>query len=68
MCANGFTEGRHHALKIKCGAKFIPPLSPTTKVMFDKIKPMLITALIAIVAVGVFSRFAPASLKKIVNG
>ena len=34
----------------------------------DKLKPYLITALIAIIAVGLFTRFAPAKLKSIVNG
>lgn len=42
--------------------------SPPNKNMFDKIKPILITAVIAIVAVGLFSRFAPTSVKKLVNG
>ena len=34
----------------------------------DKLKPYLITAIIAIIAVGLFSRFAPAGVKKLVNG
>ena len=34
----------------------------------DKLKPYLITALIAILAVGLFSRFAPMKLKMFVNG
>jgi hypothetical protein len=36
--------------------------------MFDKIKPFLITAVVALIALGMFNRFAPMSLKKIVNG
>ena len=36
--------------------------------MIDKIKPFLITGLVAIVAVALFNRFAPASIKKIVGG
>ena len=42
--------------------------SKRPSVMLQKLKPFLITAIVAIVAVGLFSRFAPASLKKIVNG
>ena len=38
------------------------------KNMFDKIKPFLITAVVALIALGMFNRFAPMSLKKIVNG
>ena len=36
--------------------------------MLAKIKPFLITAVIAIIAIAAFNRFAPATLKKIVNG
>jgi hypothetical protein len=36
--------------------------------MFDKIKPFLITAVIAIIAVGFFNRFAPDSLSSLITG
>lgn len=36
--------------------------------MFNKIKPILITAVIAILAVAAFNRFAPSPLKTAING
>jgi hypothetical protein len=44
------------------------PASTPQLRMIDKIKPFLITALVAIVAVGLFNRFAPASVKKLIGG
>ncbi len=36
--------------------------------MFQKIKPILITALIAVIAVSLFSRFAPDSVQSLLTG
>ena len=34
----------------------------------SNLKPLLITALVSILAVAIFNRFAPASIKSLVNG
>ena len=44
------------------------PCRASSPIMLNKIKPFLITALVAIVAVALFNRFAPDSIKKLLYG
>ena len=61
-----FPNHCHSQAPLKSGW-IIRPAFHTKRIM-DKLKPYLITALIAILAVGLFSRFAPMKLKMFVNG